>query len=570
MGIIQLCASWMLGSMVTSLILWVTSFFFRICSLHVIVIMIFQFFISFKIRFGKTFPKRKFFSYSSFEATISLYLCLLLVSFVSLAYLIKLFRDYPEKMPTVGLSLIEYENTMIQSILYGVNAPRKSFLCFSDPFVSNLCITSSSLPYIFQSCLCVLGASFESSSSIIAFFNILSTAMAIYYFSSSYSSRNISISLMFLFNSSWSILIYYFNENGSPEVIHGTGRLKYTPWHQIMAVYLVFSKELSFSIPMTIFAMAIAQISTKKRIARLYILSGIIGCLIPNFLMSMAFFATSSCYISSAKYVLPFSLLSLIKLKYSPVEFNPIWREYQFQGIYFSEIIVWFDCMGPIFLFLLFIPFYLKDQLLLHRFINGVSAMLFLSLFREGKDTINTSASITAISFPILITAFIESFERMKNKCSNDYINGVIAFFELFMNFIVVCGGILILLRVSSDMTKGIDNDDSNISLFIKDNVHFNEKILTDSLPMNPVYFLLGRQVFYGSSKNTWKRGSKIYHHADQYYEMLNSELYQNVMKRNRLKFVLQSKKHPLFVKNASNFSEMYHNKKWVVYRLND
>ena len=573
----QTFSGWLLGSMIISIIGFLTSFFFPITYYHASLLIVLQLVLSIllllDIRVFLKIPFKKIFSFR-IESN-SLLVLMIIIGICMLKYQRMIFLEFPETFPSYCSSIIETEHSFISSILYGVNYHRKDPILFSDPDLVNQTFKISSLPYIYTSYLITLGLDYPSASLIISFMNTLSTVAAVFLISNLYTAdKQYLIILLFLFNGGLSLKNnFYSGKNCEFDNVYNSNR-KDNPIYPLFPFHLAISKFSSFSIPLAIFATALMQSTQKKDNSyyRLHILSGVFAAVIPSLLTSIGFFICASNYSCSFKFIMPFIISLIPKLYGCYLHIFPVWREYQMQGIFFSQIVSFTDAYGIIYLSAFALPFMYKDIFHFHRFLTCLASFLFLCFVRENNDTFGNSIAISALFLPTLTGHFFKMFQYFiqKLKHINQYFYGCVNALFVINVFLILLSGFYLLTRVIQSRSSGLTYSDVQCSKWINQHINQSEIFLSNFQKLNPGVFFYGKQNYLGSINEHWKRGQTIDKKILFLEEFIRFKKIDLFMNETEIKYLLIDKSAPnIFNYNKDNFLTIKKNSKWIFLKYN-
>lgn len=491
-GLVQISISWLLGSMSTSLIVWVETLFIPFDVKTVYRTIVYQILFVF-FTFDSYFDMRPHFLNFKFENHRHFYTVIISVSIISLIYLNSIYSNSPFFVPYTMSQIVDQESSFLCSFLSGSNNfPRfkdaltihkyhnyfknishlvttedlkneidedlfnylnhshtTNFtnihnpffyfikpLFFNDPMRNFKTFSLPSFPLIYLSLLNASGLSYSEASVILCFLNIVATSIAVLFFSHFFFKIfDVSIVVIFLFCSGWSF--YHFCQNPylltEPldfDLIHSFGSTRKSPFFSPIWNLLSYSKHTSFAIPMALMSLALAHVPNARK-KTTYTLAGFLVALNPSPAVSVALSISLLFYTNSIKYIWPFLLLNIPKLitfnenyllsnantLFSfNIKYNPIWREYQLNGVFYSFIVVWFDSFGPLFFVFLFSPLILyisHSKLLTRRFLASFYSFVFLNFFRVGNDYVENITAIISVFLPLVVFFHGKLFEKL-------------------------------------------------------------------------------------------------------------------------------------------------------------
>ncbi|OHT09714.1 hypothetical protein TRFO_21344 [Tritrichomonas foetus] len=570
---IQFSISWLLGSMMSALILWISTFFLPFSRDCLFILISFQAFFSIFSYF--TIRKKKHLLRPIFETSPLLYLQLVFILLFSLYYLNRIYEDFPNSFPKSASEVFNFEMSFISSFRFGPNSLRKNFLYYSDPMHNSHYFTLPSLPLIYLASLMELGLTYSESSIIVCFLNIISTVMALSYFSVTFLKTVDLTSLCFLFNSGWALFRYLSDSpnsslnNSKYDYIHSFWRN--APWYNPIITFLSTSKHSSFSIPLALFTLTLSHISASYRT---YILSGILLALNPSLSVSIGQAISVFCYSNSALFSFIFSIFPILKIYFNIFVFNektfsilykPLWREYQMQGIFYSQVLIWFDSFGPLFFVFILSPILLliiKDSIFTQKFLASFSAFLVLCFVRIGNDYFENSLGICSIFFPFLVILFLKSLNIVSTRIQGQ-VKGILTAVKVIVILCYITGSIISLFASLENVKNGWSKNDLGVAEFVKENLERNDVVFCQPISLNPIPALSGRTIFSSKFPELWKRGANVTQEMQVMNKIKETNDVVSVMKKLNYRYVLEIIRLPLVLQNSTYtdfFDVLYEN----------
>jgi len=562
---LQLSISWLVGSMTTSIIVFIFSYFLAFDKTLVNGVFIFQI-ICFSLTvfyFWRYGSKAQKITWIYFEKSPWLYLSLLIVGIPAYFYIRKFYIQFPHRISYSARMEIEFDHGVMASIINGVNFRRKNFLHLSDPFLVNATIKDSPLPFVYSACLALNSQYYNSFSLIISFFNILSTALAVFVLSTAYTKFPLLCVVLFFYNGGWSLFRLYNTKNHVPDLINDVGREYHVPFYQVFFKFLIAQKSSSFTIPIAIFSFSLLQTSkTGPSYKSAFLLSGLIASLVPKFSVSIALFLAGASFPNSVIYFLPFAISLIPKYDNSRYLIKPLWREYQMNGVFFSQIICWLDAFGPLIFTIFRITSLFKDQAFTHAFLSSFSTFLMACFFREGGDYRANALIISSIFYPFLCIAFVRFMTESINS-SKGQTKGVKVFLFVSMILVYVIGALVSINRQLDVVVQGMSKETIQMGFAASKLVPQNETVLAPFIPMNPISVVAGRQLV-GTEINTlWARGENTFLLSLINYQIESGEDIVRIMKDLGVSYLFELKSMPIVTNNPvkmQNFSVLHRN----------
>ncbi|EAY23217.1 hypothetical protein TVAG_185230 [Trichomonas vaginalis G3] len=494
-----------------------------------------------------------------------IYLSLFVTSIYSLFILYGFYRQFPYKVPKEGKSLIELDHSAMMSLINGTNKNRISPFLLNNPMLLNETLNASPLPIAFTACLYQMHSDYIDISFIISFLNTISTVIALNILTASYINFPTIVTFLVLFHSSWGFIHFFRCRDTSIDLLHNIGKGYVTPIYQPFFKFLVCSKSASFAFPMAIYVIAIiATPEFGSGYYMMFLLAGFIASLIPSFAVSFSVFIICLCHVNSILFTFFFSISLVWKYFYSSLSIVPIWREYQYDGVFISQFWSWFDILGPFIISFILFPFMNLKPLLLHRVILTISPLILLSFIRSGGDHFDNALAITATVLPTAIIAtvsFLNTIVSSLGKRMRGHITGICILF--FIIFVVT--GHISCVRQTQNVVDGVTKDAKSMASFIEMHISNSEAILTTPSSMNPVSFLVGHQIFVGDAFGHYQRGEDATQRLIQYNTMNLKQL----MEMKKIKFVLfdlrQDNNYPTY----ENVTELlFRTENWLLLKL--
>lgn len=504
-----------------------------------------------------------------FEVAPSFYLVLLIIGSITLWYNYHAFNQFPELVPSEGSGALDYEMSFISSLKYGINSPRSNILAFSDPLLLNQHLTNNPLPLLYEAAICTIGASFRTASTAISFINAIAATAAIYYLGSNFSSNPGFIALVFMLNGSWCLFKFFSDDDMRGDLIHGHGRTAHTPWDSLIGVCLSFNKEHSFSIPMALFALAIAQCPVVGKAKNSYIIAALLAVFVPNFITSLSVYLACTCYELANPFFIIFGFIPFFRYLSSDIKYNPLWREYQMCDTFLPSLTIWVDSFGPSSVTFILMWFFIRDSLLIQRFISTLGAFLILQIFRQGNDYANNACAVISVFFPMVSVLFVEIGEKIKSlvngKMTKGAVSGIVA--SIFVVYMI--SGFLSLHRLANTKDTALEMPDLDIGRKIQDITRPRDTILSDTFKFNPAAAVAGRQIVSGSFREAWRRGCDVFKQVELIREVRKESGGLDVMRSQDIRYLLDYKNDEILW-DAKHYQNVYENEKWVIYQLHD
>ena len=556
----RLFLSWICGSQISGMILFVTTFFFKLTIAHMLYVIAFEIFASIIILL-KMSDKIKLSQIFKFEKSYLFYLSLIIPGLFCFPYLVNVYCNLPYSIPDFFISTFESEHSFISSVLHGVNTLRDNFFLFRDPNCFSSFYPCSVIPLLFISGCSVLECPYTTSSIFVCLMNILSTSSFLFFYSAQFTKlqNRFLFVVCFILNGG----IEFFAELANFDV---TNFLSFQ-WQHSTAHLLSFSKSASFTIPICIVSLAFIQ--NKKASPSDLILSLLLSVITPNFMCSLCLFLIASCYIEPLKLYVKFVPVILVRLFFSGgLHVRPLWRESQMEGIFCSQIIIWIISFGtPMFVVLWLLVFgQLKG--LLKIFVPNFAAFLFLCFIRNGNDHFNNIVAISSVFLPQLLLVFVISIGRIGSFRTNDKkVIGMMRFFASFLYITYIIGGLLIMLKTFNSSETLVSKSDIEISEVIQKISPEKAVFLAKQRILSPVSFLSGRQIILNNFTSAWKRGVNVRPAMTILNKIESSGDCISMMKKLGIHFLLETK-HGRMCSTCEEMEQIFFNEEWELYFL--
>lgn len=544
---LHLFAGWTFGSIITGIFYFIGTIFYPLTINHTIMIITIQFMICMSI------VKHLFSKYGSsifhiqLEKSPSYYLCLGIVAIVFYTYLNDVYGNLPISMTEDARPIFAFEQSFISSVLYGVNQRRTKLFSFKDPQLMNGFFLHSTVPLLYMTGYCTLGASYKDIAYVITLMNILSLVSYLYYFSVRFTDYRFTFALCTIFNGSWIIFDKWD-----------------IPWKHFTFYYMCFSKEASFSIPMAILAISIAQ--NKHAMHKVLHFSAAIILLIPNLATSLSCLVVVSCFPNWLYIGWPYLFLLFPKFIGSSIKIKSYWVESQMEGMFIPEFMIWFRSFGPPFLILVCL-FVLKfNAKVFHQFMAKFSAFLFLCFIRFGNDHYENCMAINAVFFPEILIYLVELFSSM-HQYYHKTSRGIIACLTILTLATFCMESFLIPIR--SKRVEGITLNAYEIAYCAMKETPPNAMILSMRSDYSPFSVIAGRQVVLGNIRSLRGTGADVSHSLSLLRSLSQCNQIIDIMKSRRFRYFVDDLRNPII--NAtyiSRFNNICSNNEYVLYMM--
>ena len=557
---VHLSLGWLIGSMLTSLLVFVETYFIPLSKNTVIVVMVLQvlfsvivFLIFWKIY--KTERKQRF--SITFERGPWLILSILFAILYSLFLNYDFFRPFPNFIPNTARPYLEVEHSAMASMFVGVNSKRPRFFVLEDPMCINQKLNMSPLPVTLLACMAQLTPNFVDTSIVITTLNAMASAIALYTLATCYTSVPFVCVVFIMLNGAWAMFRYLYTSNEGADLIHNVDREFNVPFYQIFFNFIIASKTASFVFPMAVFAVAFTiSHRTSGEYLRYYLISGLLTALCPSFMTSASLFILSTCNLSSLFMVLPFFVVLPLKWKYAALSYEPIWREYQMNGMFFSQILSWVDAFGPVSIIFFVFIFFFNDVYVFHRIVSTFTVVSFLSFFRNGGYYFENALAAASVVFPVFSAIFFKGKEVLVRKF-NQKIGGIINALFYFIVITSIMGGVLSGYRQAIRCVPGFTSKEQPVGSWVVKHVPVNETVFMVQMPMNPVSFSAGRRVYTGLSQDIWERGENFRSPLNNLRKVDLVGGTPNLMRLLNLTYLVENNEVPL-VSNVKSFYNQY------------
>lgn len=550
--------SWICGVQLTGFILFVTSYFHEITSLHIFSVSFLEVLASILL-FLRNAKRTKFSEIFVLEKSRYFYFLLLTILVIFSWYLKCIYFEFPNKINDVGIKIFQKEFSFISS-LKGINNRRSDFFGFKDPNCIFNKFNEPTFSLIYISCCTFLGGSYNIMSYFICLLNLISTASFLFLYS-----------LQFLAPLSRVLLVFCFMFNGGIEfftnLISGNG-IKFKSfdlYHPVLHL-MSFSKNASFSIPLSIIALAFIQnrysSSSDLNLALLLML------ITPSFSTSLSIFFISSCYYKSLGKFIKFTPYFIFRYFLgNRFKIISLWVEPQMEGIFCSKFIVWILMFGTPIIFLCYNIIFQKLKKLLKIFIPNFAIFLFFNLIRYGNGISDNCIALYSAFLPQLLIIFIISLNRLFSyKSRNKQLEGVSKFSALFFYLTYIIGSIIILKNTINKTHNSITEYDIDIGNVITKYVDNNSIILSKQRFLSPISFLSGKQMILDNFTDSWRRNCDPTIAANIFRNIKETQNCILQMKKYGIYYLLEESQEPLC--NLTSFNLLYSNSNWNFYKI--
>ncbi|EAY19696.1 hypothetical protein TVAG_432920 [Trichomonas vaginalis G3] len=439
---------------------------------------------------------------------------------------------------------------MATSILIGINRKRESFFQLKDPMVINSTYLSSPTIHYYTALLVGLNAPFHDISFAISFLNTFASAVSLFHLAGYYHKYQAYAALFVLLNGGWAFIRNFTVRNDHVDLVHNVGREYHVPMYQIFSQFILFSKTYSFAFPMAIFSLILLHkfANTNEQFEN-YMVAGLLIALCPSFMVSASLAIYSLCQLYSVIFAGPFFISFVFKYFYSSLRSQPIWREYQMNGIFFAQIVSWIDALGPLSFMIILAPLFMTNPDIIHKYVSMLCSMCFISFFRNGAFLYDNSAAIAFTILPILTNITFGAFGKSVKKLKEKSRGILIGSFSLLV-ILSILGGVMSNRRQLSAFEPCTDQEALTASRWVATHVPINETVLTIQIPFNPISFSAGRQIFSSLPYNIWMRGEDF---ATPTAVLRQIDLLggaPNLMRKYHMKYLLEFVPVPLVSRN--------------------
>ena len=505
-----------------------------------------------------------------------IYSTLAIICIFAIYFTSKFYSDFPKIIPKIAKYDVELEYSVILSIIQGCNVKHPRIFFLEDPFAPQQKLNACPSPLCFSSCLMYLSGNYADISLLIVFFNTFATVCALYMFTFEHTKYKVAAIFFILFNSSWGFVRYFRAKDPNADLVFDWGRLPYNPFYQIFFKFLISSKTMSFSLPCALFSIILQNSKVIKptfEVAKLNILSGVLAAICPSFMASASLFIFSCGSIISLIEVLPFAISLLYKMNYSAVHYMPVWKEWQMNGVFFSQIWCWFDAFGPVIIGLYVFPFFIPSFKLLQEYLVVICLLLFNSFFRNGGFYEDSALAVASTVFPFVVLMSSHIIEKCINMISPLYsqkTRGYLTGFSIVFLVISCYFGIVSINRQINNKIV-IFNEQNNIAAdMILRHTKPNDIISTQKYNIiNPVPFITGRQILGGNSDELWRRGENFGINSQYSLSILYLESIPNFMKHVKSNYLLINTQLPHPQQDFKNlFDVIEQNQSLLLYKL--
>lgn len=584
--VIHVLSGWIVGQIITSLLILIISYFILISpvillliSLTILIIALFICLFLWKKYDHSIFS-------ISLEESPSYYFTIFVISTISFVYLGNVYQYFPYSLPKLSIPIIDDEVSFISSFLYGINSKRTQIFTFKDPNKLNATFNRSVLPLIFAASLISFDYKIKDVLFFIHFFNIIATTAILFYYSAIQKGNSILFVFLVMLNGGWAFFYHFFSTNQVNtqnslnnslllDFIHDVGFRVSLPIYHFFAHHLSFSLSSSVSVPLSILSLCYAEDDEKN--INLHLFGGFLASLIPNFLPSASVFLIAFCNKNSVKGFLPFLLTLLPKYLRSDIIVKPIWREFQNEGYHYSQIFIWFEAFGPMFFSIIYSFRFQNDKKFYYFYLTRLSAFLLLCVFRDGNETFENSIAINSVFVPFIALAFSEIMCNLIHiyRSQKSKTQGFVFAVVVFVSITYILGGIFCLKNsIENKKFELINENDERVDSFIKSNIPFNSLIFARPRRLQPASFLSGRQTLIGYPNDMWNKGGNNITKYLLFYKLIDHHINStiNIMNEIGSSYLLSLNNDSSFIFSTENndniIKSIYKNDDWSIYEI--
>jgi hypothetical protein len=457
---------------------------------------------------------------------------------------------------------------LLNSVVNGSNYERTSWFSFKDPYLANATFTRSAVPILYGASLAVLGCDYADIVTLVSFLNTLATAGTFFYFSPQWFGRGrMVMMLVFLIGGSGPLSRALRRTTDILETDLGP--------HIPLIAQLSFSLEASFSIPLAVFALTLAQCTGESSLRRsaksFYVAAGIAAACIPSLAAGTAFFITVSNYAHCALMMMPFALSVIPKAIGSCLVIYPVWREYQVRGVFFAQIVAFFDTIGIPYLAIFLVAWFVNEPVFFHRMLSSIVAFIATCFVRQGMDHIENDIAVTGVVLPMVIVLFMKCLNRLRDRAPSRQTRGVAdVLYALVIGYVLV-SGIAYLVKIATTRAPGFDDNAVDFGLEVRKVVPSHKIVFNDRRSPNPVSLFAGRQVLFGKAEDVWRRGCDIRVPAMAYDRVVFDGRGAEVMRLFGIDYLAEYRRRPFILKNVTQwqyFDVLVQNDDWLLLKL--
>jgi hypothetical protein len=337
--------------------------------------------------------------------------------------------------------------------------------------------------------------------------------------------------------------------------------------HLPVIIQLSFSMEASFSIPLAVFALALAHsISNRQRSARLVIyLSGLAIAFTPSLITVIAFFLSVSINFDFFTGYLPFMLLTFPRLRGAALSFIPVWMEYQQRDVSWPAATAFSNAIGILFLAVPFVFSLRFDAIFFRRIRTAIPTFVLLCALREGQDHFENDIALTGVVWPLLFVVFFALLEKFPKSPLFGLVKWVLIGYALV-------GGVIWLNTMATTKCPWVDSAALEFGKALDFCLDRKEIVLHNRRSFNPVSILAGRQVLLGNGVQIWRRGGAFHQQADISSLLMGEHnCIHQIMRDYNLSYIVEYRPRPFLLDNLSQwqyFNVIFQNEDWMLLRL--
>jgi hypothetical protein len=159
-------------------------------------------------------------------------------------------------------------------------------------------------------------------------------------------------------------------------------------------------------------------------------------------------FAIVSCFPRSLKTAMPFAISLLVKCGNLHLKPFPLWREWQMEGVFFAQVLIWIESFGPAFIATALGFLTRRGPAAFHTHLTGMAAFTVLNVFRDWNDFLRNGLAIEVVFMSHIVLLFVKMLSGRPRDFERP-IRGLIGAVSFAVYISYVVGGTLALLRAT-------------------------------------------------------------------------------------------------------------------------
>ena len=531
--VVHSIASWLVGTSITGTLLTIAHQFFEFSVPMVSSVLGFEAFCAITLLSWAFIHKP---THLALEKRATLLLCILLGGLISFLCSKAVFD--PEGFPTDLYPLISHDRAVVNSIVNGCNLKASKIFRLADPFLFNATIGGMPTFYEYTAACQLLGGEFPQILKLFGFMNGLAIGASIYFISVVSSPKRKFTApfaiLLVLMNGGWASIKNMSMTNGS--LIQS----RTSPFYQVSTTFLCSSINSSFTLALSMLAMAFLWQPQK----RCFIIASILTSSIPSLFPYLGVLSLAICSINVGPIYFSSLVTAPLLILSAKIHAKPIWREAQMDGYFYTQVSIWFHALGPV--FFLLIPAVVCQQRK-NRIVTALSFSFLLCLFRDSNTPFQTILTFASTAFPLLAVYGCSALQSLIDKFKGKG-KGILWFTLIAIVLFSTYGAVLEIKQTANARTFGYPNGD--YQTWFNAYTTPKETILTPPITLPPIIDS-GRQAFLALPLDVWINGNDPIPLLTKYRVEFNENC-TKFLNTNHIRYVFDFRSYPV-IKNLDD-----------------